>query len=184
MIYTIAGDDTMEKREGHIIVGKAGGTAGKDAKTYKVSLPSAWLHGMELTGGDRRIELTFDGQRIILAPRWTSMEPAPGHRVVRLKYYDGQQLCSTVLADYTDQLVWAENCCADPVKTAFGRNAAPTWRDYETFLAERCMPQARAGLREYLEAIGVSEYDPLAIIRKTAGRMAEDDQWLTVEDLA
>lgn len=25
---------------------------------------------------------------------------------------------------------------------------------------------------EYLEAIGVSEYDPLAIVRKTAGRMA------------
>ena len=56
--------------------------------------------------------------------------------------------------------------------------------DYEVFLAERCVPRARAGLREYLEAIGVSEYDPLAIIRKTAGRMAEDDQWLTVEELA
>ena len=84
----------MEKREGHIIASKAGGTAGKGAKTYKVSLPSAWLHEMELTGGDRRIELTFDGERIILVPRRTSMEPAPGHRVVRLKYYDGERLCS------------------------------------------------------------------------------------------
>ena len=174
----------MEKREGHIIAGKAGGTAGKNAMTYKVSLPSAWLQEMELTGEDRRIELTFDGERITLAPRRASMEPVPGHRVVRLKYYDGERLCSTVLADYTEQLVWVENCCADPVKTAFGRNATPTWRDYEAFLAERCVPRARAGLREYLEAIGVSEYDTLAIIRKTAGRMAEDDQWMTVEELA
>lgn len=45
-------------------------------------------------------------------------------------------------------------------------------------------PESRAGLREYLEAIGLEEYDPLEIIRKTAGRMAEDQQWLEVEELA
>ena len=45
-------------------------------------------------------------------------------------------------------------------------------------LEERCVPRQRAGLREYLEVIGVGEYDPLEIIRKTAGRMAEDSQWL------
>ena len=174
----------MEKRGGRIIAGRAGGTAGKNAMTYKVSLPSAWVREMGLSGEGRQIELSFDGQRIILSPRQTSVEPVPGHRVVRLKYYDGERLCSTVLADYTEQLVWAENFCADPVKTAFGRNTSPTWQDYEAFLAERCIPRSRAGLREYLEAIGVSEYDPLAIICKTAGRMAEDDQWLMVEDLA
>ena len=174
----------MEKRGGRIITGRAGGTAGKNAMTYKVSLPSAWVREMGLSGEERQIELSFDGQRIILSPRQTSMEPIPGHRVARLKYYDGERLCSTILADYTEQHVWAENFCADPVKTAFGRNAAPTWQGYEAFLAERCIPRSRAGLREYLEAIGVSEYDPLTIIRKTAGRMAEDDQWLTVEDLA
>ena len=42
---------------------------------------------------------------------------------------------------------------------------------------------ARAGLREYLETIGVDRYDPLEIIRKTQGRMAEDDLWLTVEEV-
>ena len=173
----------MEKRKGHIIAGRAGGTAGKNAMTYKVSLPSAWVREMGLSGEERQVELLFDGQKIILSPRQASMEPVPGHRVVRLQYYDGQRLCSTIMADYTEQRVWAENFCADPVKTAFGRNAAPTWQDYEAFLAERCVPRFRAGLREYLEAIGVSAYDPLAIIRKTAGRMAEDDQWLTVEEL-
>ena len=32
-----------------------------------------------------------------------------------------------------------------------------------------------------LEALGLEEYDPLAIIGKTQGRMAEDDQWMEVE---
>jgi hypothetical protein len=35
-------------------------------------------------------------------------------------------------------------------------------------------------VREYLEAIGVAEYDLLQIIQKTQGRMAEDQQWLEV----
>ena len=69
---------------------------------------------------------------------------------------------------------------ADPVKTAFGNNPHPTWDDFQAFLEERCIPRQRAGLREYLEAIGVAEYDPLQIIQKTKGRMAEDQQWLEV----
>ena len=36
---------------------------------------------------------------------------------------------------------------------------------------------------EFLETIGVDHYDPLEIIRKTQGRMAEDDLWLTVEEI-
>ena len=66
------------------------------------------------------------------------------------------------------------------MKTAFGTNELPTWEDFELFLEERCVPRERAGLREYLEALGLEEYDPLDIVRKTQGRMAEDDQWLEV----
>ena len=46
------------------------------------------------------------------------------------------------------------------------------------------MPRGRDGLREYLEAIGVGGYEPLEIIQKTAGRMAEDNQWLEIEPLS
>ena len=53
----------------------------------------------------------------------------------------------------------------------------------ESFLEERCIPRQRAGLREYLETLGLSEYDPIAIIQKTKGRMAEDAQWLEVQEL-
>ena len=37
--------------------------------------------------------------------------------------------------------------------------------------------------REYLEALGLDEYDPLAIIQKTKGRMAEDDPWMELREI-
>ena len=49
----------MEKRIAKLIVGKAGGTAGKDSKTYKVSLPSKWVAELGLT--DSKMEISFDG---------------------------------------------------------------------------------------------------------------------------
>ena len=44
---------------------------------------------------------------------------------------------------------------------------------------------ARPAFREaeLLEALGLEEYDPLAIIQKTKGRMAEDDQWMEVREI-
>ena len=98
-------------------------------------------------------------------------------------FYDGQTLCSKIAADYTKKTLCIENCVDDFLRTAFGNNLSPTWEDFEQFLEERCIPRSRAGLREYLESIGVERYDPLEIIKITEGRMAEDDQWLKVEEV-
>ena len=76
-----------------------------------------------------------------------------------------------------------ENQAVPTIKTAFGNNPVPSWEDFQRFLAERCIPRQRAGLREYLEALGLDTYDPLAIIEKTGGHMAEDQQWLSMEVL-
>ena len=108
---------------------------------------------------------------------------AQGHTLLKLSYYNGDTLCTTILADPNDQTLCFENYTDRVLKTAFGNNHAPTWADFQFFLAERCIPRSRAGLREYLETIGVEEYDPLEIIRKTEGRMAEDQQWIRVEVL-
>ncbi|MCL1835736.1 MAG: hypothetical protein FWG48_06190 [Oscillospiraceae bacterium] len=101
---------------------------------------------------------------------------ALGHDVRLFELFDGDRLCTTIFADYTDKTLVADNHITDPVMTAFGNNKLPTWADFEFFLEDRCIPRRRAGLREYLEAIGVGEYDPLQIILKTGGRMAEDNQ--------
>ena len=91
-------------------------------------------------------------------------------------------MCSVLGVDFTDRTVCVENHTDRMVKTAFGNNLLPTWADFLSFLEERCVPRERAGLREYLQALGLDEYDPIEIIRKTRGRMAEDEQWLEVLD--
>lgn len=113
--------------------------------------------------------------------RTTKNRYLPSHETHVLKYYDGEMLCSTIYADFTAQTVVVENQTVSPIKTAFGNNLLPAWEDFQRFLEERCIPRQRAGLREYLEALGLEEYDPLAIIEKTGGRMAEDQQWLAIE---
>jgi hypothetical protein len=176
----------MEKRIAKVNIGAAGGTAAKGAKTCKVTLPTSWLDALGISEHQRELELSFDGRQITLARRQTGAEfavqkAAQGHDVRILHFFDGDAPCTTIYADFTDETLTVENHVDDPVKTAFGNNALPAWTDFKTFLEERCVPRQRAGLREYLEALGVDQYDPIAIIEKTAGRMAEDNQWLSIE---
>ena len=176
----------MDKRIGNIIIQTPGGTAAKGSKTYKVSLPSSWIKELGIDAEDRQVELSFDGKSITISKRLTlsefiSQKSKAGHRLLQFFYYDGDILCSLIAADYTDQTLCAENDVSDVIKTAFGNNEAPTWDDFQNFLEERCIPRARAGLREYLEALGLDKYDPLEIIKKTSGRMAEDNQWIEIK---
>ena len=42
----------METRNTKLIVGTAGGTAGKGSKTYKISIPSKWVNELDLEHKD------------------------------------------------------------------------------------------------------------------------------------
>lgn len=176
----------MEKRLCKVNISAAGGTAGAGAKTYKITLPSSWITKMGVTEESRQLEISFDGERIIVS-QITTIEDfienakSEGNEIIVLKYYDSDALCTTIYADYTAQEIKIENHTEDLVKTAFGVTEQPTWNEYLDFLEDRCIPRGRAGLREYLEAIDVDEYDPIEIIKKTEGRMAEDQQWLKIE---
>lgn len=176
----------MEKRKAKVNISAAGGTAGKGAKTCKVTLPTAWIDALGISGKNREIELSFDDTRITIYCGLSGMEFAEqkrmlGHEVRLLRFYEVDKICTTIYANFTDETLIAENHIDDPVKTAFGNNALPDWADFQAFLQERCIPQQRAGLREYLESLGLAEYNPLEIIQKTGGRMAEDQQWLEIE---
>ena len=92
-------------------------------------------------------------------------------------------LCTKILANYSTQEVLIENEPVDMIYLAFGQNKNPSWHDYLDFLRERCIPSSRSGLRYYLGAIGIESFDPLQIILKTKGRMAEDHHRLEVKKL-
>ena len=174
----------MERRIAKLIIGKAGGTASKDSKTYKVSLPTKWVAELGLT--DSKMEIAFDGERIIISPHLSMAEYLEkkkllGHKLVQFEFYDGEILCTKIIADFTDETLSVENTTDNIVKTAFGKNEVPTWEDFQSFLEERCVPRSRSGIREYLETIGVESYESFEIIKKTNGRMAEDNQWINWE---
>ena len=178
----------MEKRLIKVNISTAGGTAGVDSKTYKISLPNSWIQQLGITGDERELEMSFDGECISLrrhlsAEMFAKNQKSQEHSVKVLKFYDKEQLCSTIYMDFTTRSLQVENHCDNLTKTAFGKNKLPVWEDLMSFLEERCIPQGRAGLREYLESHGLQEYDPWQIIKKTQGRMAEDQQWLSMEEL-
>ena len=178
----------METRTANLIIGTSGGTAGRNATNYKLALPSTWIKEMGLTPEQRQLELSFDGTSIVITRKLSFAEFLEascnaGHKTLLLSCYSGEVLCARIAADETEKTVCVENLTADYLKLPFGNNPNPSWADYQHFLEDRCIPKTRAGLQEYLETIGLGSYEPLEIIRKTHGRMAEDDLWLTVEEL-
>ena len=143
---------------------------------------------MGLTPEQRQVELRFDGTSIVITRKLSLAEflevgRHTGHEMLLLSCYSGDTLCARIAADETEKTVCIENLTTDYLKLPFGNNPNPSWADYQHFLEDRCIPKTRAGLQEYLEAIGVGSYEPLEIIRKTQGRIAEDDLWLTVEEV-
>lgn len=176
----------MEQRKSNIIVGCSGGTASKTSKTYKISLPNTWVEEMGLNEVERAVDISFDGEKIVIEKKKTpeeflSSRCTKGNEIYKLKLYDGDILCTYIVADFTDKTICFENFTDIAIKKAFGNNQSPDWNDFEYFLKERCIPQSRMGLREYLNAIGVDSFDPIEIIKKTKGRMAEDNQWVDIE---
>lgn len=177
----------MEERKAKILINRAGGNAGAHSKGYRVALPSAWMKSLGITENDREVLLQFDGECITLRRPGPSGYEAflrearrLGHDLLRLHYYDGDTLCTKICADKVTRCLAVENLVDDPLSTAFGVNTSPTWEDLENFLEERCVPRQRDGLQYYLRELGLDHYDPLAIVRKTQGRMAEDNCWMDI----
>lgn len=178
----------MEKRSAKILIGSAGGTASKNSNNYKISLPSSWVKKMDITSDNRDVIISFDGENITISKKCSAEEFAEkkkklNHDIKKFRLFDNETLCTVIYADYTDETASFQNYTDKLVNTAFGKKDIITWQDLYDFLEERCVSRTRSGIREYLEAIGVDEYDPLKIIEKTKGRMAEDSQWLEVSDV-
>ena len=97
-----------------------------------------------------------------------------------LHLMDPKGLCTIIKADYKTETVTIENFTDDILHKAFGVKEKPTWDDYLYFLESRCFPRTRDKLKLYLKALDIPYYDPLSIIEKTKGRMADDTQWVEI----
>ncbi len=110
-----------------------------------------------------------------------NVELPPKYGTVRVKYYYRNTLCSIIDIDEITQQVKLYNYANAPLFKAFGNNEKPTYKDYQEFLESRCFPRTRDKMKIALKELNLPFYDPLLIVEKTKGRMAEDDFWLEIE---
>lgn len=178
---------TLEERQAKILINKAGGTAGPEGKSYRVVLPPVWAKQLGVMENSRDVILQFDGECITIRRAGTGEYHSfineareKKHDRLILHYYDGETLCTKICLDRTSRRLVIENETDDILSTAFGVNQTPNWEDLMTFLESRCIPRQRDGLKYYLAQLGIEKYDPMEIIRKTAGRMAEDSCWIKI----
>ncbi|MCD8082689.1 MAG: hypothetical protein LUE86_03940 [Clostridiales bacterium] len=100
--------------------------------------------------------------------------------VMRMIFMHRDRVCTIIDIDFKNRQIFVRNQTDDLLHRAFGVIEHPTWEDFEEFLESRCFPRTRANLKLVLRDVGVSSYDPLQIIEKTQGRMAEDHQWIHI----
>ena len=100
---------------------------------------------------------------------------------LRLWYYYKNEVCTIVDVDERKQIVQIWNYTNDDMLKAFGKNSEITFDMYEEFLETRCFPRERDKIKLKLRELDLPFYDPIMIIEKTEGRMAEDEFWIKIE---
>lgn len=104
-------------------------------------------------------------------------DPKPGY-TMRLTYMFRRTPCTIIDVDFLNQRIAIQNQTDDLLHRAFGILENPTWEDFEIFLKDRCFPATRGNAKELLASLNLTDHDPLQIVEKTQGRMAEDELWL------
>lgn len=100
---------------------------------------------------------------------------------LRLCYYFRNELCTIIDVDEIRRIVRIRNYTNRVQHRAFGQNETPGYEDYVEFLKSRCFPETRDKMKLELKKLGIPFYDPMLIIEKTQGRMAEDEFSIRIE---
>lgn len=99
---------------------------------------------------------------------------------MRMNYMFKDQLCTEIDIDFKNEKIYIQNQTDNLLHRAFGVITNPTWNDFQIFLEERCFPKERACMKDILRSLELTDYDPLQIVEKTKGIMAEDSQWIDI----
>ncbi len=109
------------------------------------------------------------------------LEVPPNELKLRIWYMYEKTVCTIIDVDELSRQVMIHNYIDNPLFRAFGIETEPSFEDYEEFLKSRCFPETRDKLKLELKRLDIPFYDPILIIEKTEGRMAEDHFWLKIE---
>ena len=168
---------------------------GRDIKTIRKKLKLTQAEFSELANVSRKtIERWESGEKEITGPIVTLIKilneyPQIQEELIipdkvyplRLWYLERNKICTIIDVDERQRRVKIYNYTHDYLSRAFGRKEHPTFEEYEAFLESRCFPRSRDKMKLILEDLDLPFYDPLLIIEKTKGEMAEDDFWIRIE---
>lgn len=104
----------------------------------------------------------------------------PADYTTRMEFMCADDCCSVMLINSEEEKIEVINETDDLLHRAFGIKAKPTWEDFEAFLESRCFPRDREDVELLLADLELDEYEPLAIVERTEGRMAGDKQWIKI----
>lgn len=124
----------------------------------------------------RNVAEQFQTSRQVIG-KYLNPKPAEGY-TLRMTYMYQQHPCTIIDVDFLNRNIMIQNKTADILHRAFGVVENPTWDDFEFFLQDRCFPATRGNMKELLEGLQLTDYDPLQIAEQTKGKTAEDDMWL------
>lgn len=100
---------------------------------------------------------------------------------LRLWYMFKEEVCTLIDVDEKNRKVEIYNYTNDLIFRAFGKNEDPSYDEYQGFIESRCFPKNRDNLKVYLRELDIPFYEPLMIIERTLGKMADDDFWIRIE---
>lgn len=113
---------------------------------------------------------------------WLETRKIPDKKKMLRIWFMYKDKCNAIIdVDDARQEVSVTNFEKNIYFLPFGANKNPNYEEYLEFLKSRCFPETRDKMKIQLEALGIPFYDPLIIIEKTEGRMADDDFWIKLE---
>lgn len=115
-----------------------------------------------------------------IVSKYLNSKPDQGY-TMRMVYMHNATPCSDIDINFLDKTIKVRNYTDDLLHRAFGVLANPTWDDFEDFMRYRCFPETRGDAKQLLKQLGIDNYDPLQIIEKTCGKIADDNMWIKVK---
>lgn len=172
--------DTIQREDIKKLRARLNLTQGEFAALANVSKPTVerWESGSKPISGAIVTLCRILGENPEIADR---LEILPKKYPLRIKYMCNGNICTIIDVDERFRRIQIYNYARDYLERAFGKTAEPTFEDYEEFLRSRCFPESRDKMKWVLEDLGIPFYDPVLIIEKTQGRMADDDFYLEIE---
>ncbi len=171
------------------------GMEGKDIKRTRKMLNLTQAEFAELVNTTKKTIERWEGSKTIIRgpivtlvkilgenPELADFLRIPEKKMpMRLWYMCGNDICAVIDVDERRRKIKLYNFSNDFIQRPFGRVENPDFEQYENFLESRCFPRQRDKMKLILEDLNLPFYDPLLIIEKTKGRMAEDDFWIEIE---